>query len=101
MERPQRDGSREGRKQTSAVVWGVGSSVDGWCVSAEDEVRDMGRWQSLKALDCHPEYPRMSFQELEMLFALNYLGLCIPSGLNSVPSKFKSTPTLEFDFVWK
>lgn len=94
MERPQREGIREGRKQTSAVVRGAGSSVDGWCVATEDEVRDIGRWQSLKALDYHPEYPRMSSQELEMLFALNYLRSWVPSGLNSVPSKFKSTPNL-------
>lgn len=42
--------SREGMKQTSAVCGELGPV---W-VAAEDEIRGMGRQQSLKALECHP-----------------------------------------------
>lgn len=52
--------SRKGRKQTSAAVWEARSSVDGWRVAAEDEVRDTGWWQCLKALKCYPGHPGMS-----------------------------------------
>lgn len=45
--------SGEEKKQTSAVVGGAGSSLSSWSVAAENVIRDMGWWQSLKALECY------------------------------------------------
>lgn len=94
---PQRDGKVSVRRHPERVgsrpVQRCGE-LGGQSVAAEHEVRDKGRRQNLKALDCHPEHPGMSSHKLGILFALNYLGSWITSGLNSVPPKFTSTPKL-------
>lgn len=94
---PQQDGKVSVRRHPERIgsrpVQRCGE-LGGQSGAIEHEVRDRGRRQSLKALDCHPEHPGMSSHKLGILFALNYLVSCIASELNSVLPKFTSTPKL-------